>query len=300
MNTSMQPLARHDVVIGQPLPFSIFDGNGKLLLAQGQIVRSPAQLDSLCANGYYPNPRWIRVKEPRRPLNDTDVDMAEPKRKTRSRIAEPGGDWAVRLKVDGFPETYPARLLGYMPGQTVLITAPRDEGKLLTLREGQLIGVKGFSGQTIYTFNGTVQKICFVPFPYIHVSWDDGRLEKTTVRNSRRVGAHIDASLVLLLPDGEQRRSVMVNDLSTGGAEITVSGAVTGKVRLEFSLEVAGANFPFHLTGSVRKRKDQGEQESVARFGVAFEDLLPEQKIALHAWIHEKLVERYECPLTTS
>jgi hypothetical protein len=39
----MQPLARHDVVIGQPLAFSIFDGKGKLLLAQGQVVRSEIQ-----------------------------------------------------------------------------------------------------------------------------------------------------------------------------------------------------------------------------------------------------------------
>ena len=42
----MQPLARHDVVIGQPLAFSIFDGKGKLLLAQGQVVRSEIQLDT--------------------------------------------------------------------------------------------------------------------------------------------------------------------------------------------------------------------------------------------------------------
>lgn len=297
----MQPLARHDVVIGQPLAFSIFDGKGKLLLAQGQVVRSEIQLEALCENGFYPNPRWVAVPEPESEKKSSDdLLFSRQRRQTRQRQHDPSADWMVRLRLDGFPDTYPVRLLGHMPGSSILVTAPRDQGKLLSVREGQVISGKGFFGQTIYSFAGSIQKVCFTPFPYLHLCWDEARLEKTTVRNSRRVSAAIEANLVLLLPEAEQTQTVMINDISTGGAEITVSSSVAGKVRLEFELPVAGVMIEFKLPGSIRKRKDPGQHAHSARFGLAFDSLPDYQNMALHAWIHERLVERYECPLVST
>jgi hypothetical protein len=303
----MQPLARHDIVIGQPLPFSVFDGEGKLLLAQGQVVRSETQLETLCENGFYPNPRWMAVPEPepeKTPTDDLLLSLQRrqtmQRRQSKQRQHDPSADWMVRLRLDGFPDTYPVRLLGHMPGSSMLVTAPRDQGKLLSVREGQVICGKGFFGQTIYSFAGSIQKVCFTPFPYLHLCWDEGRLEKTTVRNSRRVSAMIEANLILLLPEGEQSQSVVINDISTGGAEITVTDSVAGKVRLEFELPVAGVTLQFKLSGSIRKRKDPGQKTDSARFGLAFDPIPEHQKIALHAWIHERLVERYECPLVST
>ena len=301
----MQALARHNIVIGQPLTFSVFDGEGKLLLAQGQVVRSETQLETLCENGFYPNPCGVTLPEPEKKSAD-DLLLSLQRRQTmqrrqsKQRQQDPSADWMVRLRLDGFPDTYPVRLLGHMPGSSILVTAPRDQGKLLSVREGQVISGKGFFGQTIYSFAGSIQKVCFTPFPYLHLCWDEARLEKTTVRNSRRVSAAIEANLVLLLPEAEQTQTVMINDISTGGAEITVSSSVAGKVRLEFELPVAGVMIEFKLAGSIRKRKDPGQQAHSARFGLAFDPLPDYQNMALHAWIHERLVERYECPLVST
>ena len=263
--------------------------------------RLPGGLEALCESGFYPNPRWVAVPEPElEKKSSDDLLFSRQRRQTRQRQHDPSADWMVRLRLDGFPDTYPVRLLGHMPGSSILVTAPRDQGKLLSVREGQVISGKGFFGQTIYSFAGSIQKVCFTPFPYLHLCWDEARLEKTTVRNSRRVSAAIEANLVLLLPEAEQTQTVMINDISTGGAEITVSSSVAGKVRLEFELPVAGVMIEFKLAGSIRKRKDPGQQAHSARFGLAFDPLPDYQNMALHAWIHERLVERYECPLVST
>ena len=51
----LQPLAshQHKVTPGKPLPFGIRDGDGRLLLARGQIIASHAQLDSLLERGTF-------------------------------------------------------------------------------------------------------------------------------------------------------------------------------------------------------------------------------------------------------
>src|SRR5690242_2571980 len=41
------------IVVGKPLPFSIFTADGKLLLAQGRIVESERLRDMLVRNGHH-------------------------------------------------------------------------------------------------------------------------------------------------------------------------------------------------------------------------------------------------------
>jgi hypothetical protein len=44
----------HDrIVVGKPLPFSIFTADGKLLLAQGRVVETERLRDMLVRNGHH-------------------------------------------------------------------------------------------------------------------------------------------------------------------------------------------------------------------------------------------------------
>lgn len=47
----MRQLVAADIVLGEPLPFSIFDEKGRLLLRQGVVVTMPDQVDRLIARG---------------------------------------------------------------------------------------------------------------------------------------------------------------------------------------------------------------------------------------------------------
>lgn len=49
----MQKLSPADIRIGVPLPFSVFDKEGRLLLRKGVVITYPAQIERLLANGLY-------------------------------------------------------------------------------------------------------------------------------------------------------------------------------------------------------------------------------------------------------
>jgi HD-GYP domain-containing protein (c-di-GMP phosphodiesterase class II) len=56
-------LSRSEVRVGRPLPWPVFDSDGKLLLKQGHIVENPAQLERLLARGSHPPfPESVRSK----------------------------------------------------------------------------------------------------------------------------------------------------------------------------------------------------------------------------------------------
>lgn len=50
---SYQPVGKHDLRVGEPLPYSVYDRNGLLLLRRGFVINMPRQLDVLLNNGLY-------------------------------------------------------------------------------------------------------------------------------------------------------------------------------------------------------------------------------------------------------
>lgn len=47
------PVGRHDIRVGEPLPYSIYDRGGMLLLRRGFVINLPRQLEVLLNNGVY-------------------------------------------------------------------------------------------------------------------------------------------------------------------------------------------------------------------------------------------------------
>jgi c-di-GMP-binding flagellar brake protein YcgR len=85
-------------------------------------------------------------------------------------------------------------------------------------------------------------------------------------------------------------------DLSLGGAQISADMQLPEKFQLQFELEVLGVKHAFDIETQIRKRKDTSDEPGVLRYGVTFAELPPAQQLAMHAWIGDELVQRYECP----
>ena len=51
MRVNLTPVDKERIVVGQPLPFSIFSAEGSLLLAKGHVVESGRALQVLLNNG---------------------------------------------------------------------------------------------------------------------------------------------------------------------------------------------------------------------------------------------------------
>ena len=68
-------------------------------------------------------------------------------------------------------DRYAATLIGYLPGQSLIITTPRKQGNPILVREGQAFTVRMLQGSNVFGFNARVLKISSKPFPYLHLAY---------------------------------------------------------------------------------------------------------------------------------
>jgi len=69
-----RPILPHEIAVGKPLPWSIYDCGEKLLLKQGQVIRSEDLLRAILQRGFVKELESVRVREAITPTRDTDQD----------------------------------------------------------------------------------------------------------------------------------------------------------------------------------------------------------------------------------
>ena len=310
MREELLPLARTDLMVGRPLSHPVFDRRGELLLAAGQTVQSEAQLQLLCTRGLYHNPRWqtpgVQVAAPPRPETASVAGAGtEPASHALTRVARAATDDAVGIQAlkmipEGGTREFSVRLLGVNPDNTILVSAPTEEGKLIFVKEGQTFRLQGLFGEAVLIFTSSIVKVQFAPFPYLHLSWPDpSRIQRKHVRTARR--AHCRLPCVVYIEHASATSSVhgFVLDVSTGGAEIAVpyeAPDLKDKVRLAFRIIVAGRSTLVEHYGQIVRRKPDERTDGV-HYGIQFAELPAELELVLHAYILELLVAQLECPL---
>lgn len=310
----MRPVNPALLAVDQVLTTSIFDKGGKLLLAAGQIIRSESQLE-LLSHGYYgAPPNAARVPRP-------DISSSAPRSEERSPARAPGPaerepllisslhadegaadiepalGAEARLRIADHKTVYRVRPIGVVAGQSVVVSHPLEDGRLAAVKEGDAVALRGLFGKHVYALEGAVLKICPTPYPYLHVRWHPDKIERTLVRGSRRVPCKVEATAHMTTDAGAQTCAAVIHDLSLGGARIAVPALLPACIRLTFALELMGSSVEFDVVAHVGKRKDGGSKAGVVRYGVAFEALTFDKRLALNAWINEELIGRLECPL---
>ena len=78
------------------------------------------------------------------------------------------------------------RVIGYWPNQSIIVTTPHVNGKVILVRESQRVAVRSMSGVNIIAFTGTVLRSCARPYPYLHISYPK-ELQTMALRKAQRV-----------------------------------------------------------------------------------------------------------------
>ena len=212
---NLQPVPIEDIPLGKALPWRLYDHNGYIVLARGEIVASREQLDGLLAKGLLhdldapPQPHetgdWAELKE-------TAPTGAFPPSGIKPQIGE-----LVQLRLPGqhVQTYYSARLIGYIRKQSILVTRPVSVENPFTPVEGQQLEVRMVTGNNIHVFQSSIQRLCISPIQYLHLDYPvEVRMQKlrkspwarlnlgVTVTDAQ--GAHEAARLVNLSTDGAQ------------------------------------------------------------------------------------------------
>ncbi len=192
------------------------------------------------------------------------------------------------------------KLVGYMPGASLLVTTPTVGGKTMIMREGQPFVVRMLSGKRIVGFTTTILRSCARPFPYLHLAYPQ-EVEQITVRQAERVRVKLFASLSNPNPEfpSAKPRSATIVDISTSGALMVAAeqlGAVGDAVTVRCALKIGGKEKLLSLPALIRSiYSGQNEEYGGGCYyhGLEFAATDEQDVFALHGFVYEQIVRAH-------
>ena len=280
-----------DVAAGMVVPWRVFSSENELLLSVGDRIESDSQIESLlackplreCVDGEGHRP----VAEVR--ANDSfsfeEVDLHF------------GCPMQLEVSEHSKRQTHWARLLGYVPGQGLIVSHPQAGGFAVPMTQGMQVLVRVFSSQRAYKFSSWLQNICKVPFEYLYLAYPN-EVVGVTVRSSPRVKVR---NSVLVKRPGSEATGEPVGawfcDLSETGAMIESReplGAVDDTLDLSFELRLSDATTMLNLSAQIKTThaiaSGGTESEHAHRSGVRFTDVPEADHLKLRLFIYESML----------
>jgi c-di-GMP-binding flagellar brake protein YcgR len=173
-------------------------------------------------------------------------------------------------------DRFNVRVIGYLTGQSLLVTAPTVNGKVQIIRDGQRFVVRMLHGGDVQGFISTVIHSAAKPYPYLHLSYPS-EIESIVVRNAERIDTNLRAlARNTADPDSDMHwHPVRIKDLSITGARlesIDSLGQVDEKLELKFSIEVCDEAERMRLVVTIRgSNPPDNPAEASARFSTGIQ-----------------------------
>jgi len=295
--TALIPLSKTEFAVGKTTQRSIYDRHGKLLLTSGATIETLHQLNNLFEQGYVQKSEWDEVA--------AKPKAAPPVQKPAQVIEAPPKDvisqmddvrWYVgeTLHMQALNESdtrFVVKLIGYIKGKSVLVTAPVIDGKYVLIRDGQVFVLRAFQGKKAFAFTVTAVKSMFTPHPYLHLSYPK-QVVSSVIRNDARASVKIIASVALENP--ERTCAATILDLSLGGCSAILKQAVAEKKEsgiMSFKINVVGNEGLISVSFIIRSVA-QTEEADGYRYGFEFLNVSPQHKLILSAFVHQTIAEQ--------
>ncbi|MCO5399350.1 flagellar brake protein [Ralstonia soli] len=296
MTHATRPLRPDDVPIGQPLPFALVDGAGRLLLSAGVVVPDAEAVRLIFLHGAV----MAAAEAEDAPNAAPPVESAEGKPRLGATGLSIGTVLQVQEKSAPLRGPMPCRLIGYIEGEAIFITQPADSQRTLRPEVRDMLLLRGFSGREVVSMMCSVVATGQFPAPYVVLSMP-AKVHKMPLRSAKRVQVRIGA-MVRAQGDGRGEgqaaspagRVAMLRDICLNGALVQSAGATFAageQLALEFSAYVDGQQEDFSIAGRVASTAPvQDGPPGFPSFGVEF-SLSKEQTARLSRLIIERLDE---------
>ncbi|USE81644.1 flagellar brake protein [Cupriavidus gilardii] len=294
----MIPLTPNDLPVGQPLPWSLLDGQGNLLLGSGKVLADGRDVALVFRHGSVCRPDPLPADDAA-PVDAVRVGPVPVPAQASGPLGLQVGTLLQIQAPDGGGRAAASRLIGFIE-QGLFVSWPQFGGHDATFQAGEQVLLRGFTGQSIHSFRCTVTAVCRSPFRYLVLSVPT-EVQQVPVRSSPRVQTRLAAQL--MPQDGDAAgapRLAVLSDLGAGGALVQTAGPAPApgtRLRLRFVLRTVGTDSEITVDAWARNpARDDGDAEFPA-FGVAF-DLLGEREAALlHCYIYEQLLAAASMPV---
>lgn len=190
-------------------------------------------------------------------------------------------------------ERHYGSLVGYAPGQSVLVKTPFVAGLPVPYRDGQELTVRAFTGLGIFAFDSAVQRICVSPFHYLHLVYPV-EVRGTQIRATERVKVNMPTQVSR---EGGATPGV-IRDIGIGGAMLECAlmlnvGDVL-QVQITFTLEQMQVKAGFEALATVQRALPasiEAQPGMVHGYGLEFSNLTLGQRVMLQNFVYHCLLE---------
>lgn len=217
---------------------------------------------------------------------------------------------SVQLEFISPPGRYTVKVLGRIPGRSLIVSCPRVGGKNIIVRDSQVVNVRLMLATSVCAFSTKVAKSYMEPGAHLHLAYPTS-VDTSEVRQAVRVETRLICSLEAGVGDqpiAETSTGVVV-DLSTGGCKIvskTDFGSVNQTMRMAVNVVIGGYKHILKIQCEIRNQEIQmleQVQASIADnaflsrmgveylyvYGIRFIEMEKEQGIPLLAYILETI-----------
>lgn len=194
-------------------------------------------------------------------------------------------------------DRYAVRLVGYLPGQSIVITTPRKHGNAILVRDGHAFTVRLLQGSNIFGFVAKVLFVSSKPYPHLHLSYPED-VESAVVRNAPRAPTKLSALVqnTSLAEDQRFNQEAIIIDLSSSGARLLLHeklGEIGQLVQIILSLEACGGEDKLQVLGTIRNIKDLVEADAGEGriYGIQFSGIDRFQQLLLCSYVMGQVVK---------
>ncbi|MBK8186946.1 MAG: flagellar brake protein [Cellvibrio sp.] len=197
--------------------------------------------------------------------------------------------------VAGQSERYSCRLIGCLPGRSILVSVPKHAGKLVRLKQGQKIIVRLMIDNGIGVFAVQVEMQTVDPYPILHLSYPESITFKG-IRGATRVGVEQAVSVrnlsdtTLLPTDG------LIVDISVTGTRVELTapvGKIGDEVELVSSVMIMEVQRECRVKAIIRSQVETLEDSKLGglttSYGLEFVEKEEERRLVMYAFVYSQM-----------
>lgn len=194
----------------------------------------------------------------------------------------------------GQPERFSCRLIGCLPGRSVLLSVPKQSGKLIKFRIGQKIVVRLMIDNGIGIFACTVESQTQDPYPILHLSYPESVTFKG-IRGATRIVVREKVNVMNIATEGTHKVSGFISDMSISGARVELGSDIAeigDTLELRGQVDIRDVTRDLILTGIVRSRVDPTDnldEGVLVSYGLEFIKQSDDQRLVMYAYVFNQM-----------
>lgn len=195
----------------------------------------------------------------------------------------------------GQSERYSCRLIGCLPGRSILLSVPKLAGKLVRLKQGQKIIVRLMIDNGIGVFASQVEIQTLEPYPILHIIYPETITFKG-IRGATRVGVEQNILVENISDTSQLPTQGLIVDISVTGARVELVapiGKIGDEIELVSSVMIQEVQRDFKIRAIIRSQVETLEDSKLGglttSYGLEFIEKEEEKRLIMYAFVYSQM-----------